>query len=63
MEKQKINVHFSGNLVDKSILEFLNKEFEITIIDITKNELQNLEINIQEKVKTIIENIPTTIPL
>lgn len=53
MEKQKINVHFSGNLVDKSILEFLNKEFEITIIDITKNELQNLEINIQEKVKTI----------
>lgn len=53
MKKKKINIHFSANLVDKKIVEFLSKEFEIIIVNITKEEIKNSILDVKSKLKTI----------
>lgn len=53
MKKKKINIHFSANLVDKKIVEFLSKKFEIIIVNITKEEIKNSILDVKSKLKTI----------
>lgn len=51
--KKKLNIHFSGNLVDENIVRFLKDEFEIEIINISANEINNPKQEILNTLKTI----------
>lgn len=51
--KKTLNVHFSANLVDDSIVKFLKQEFEINIINLSQNEINNPKKETVELLKTI----------
>lgn len=51
--KKTLNVHFSANLVDEAIVRFLKQEFEINIINLSKNEINNPKQETVDVLKTI----------
>lgn len=53
MKKQKLNVHFSANLIDTDIVRFLNQEFDIEIIKISQNEPNSPKNKLLETINTI----------
>lgn len=51
--KKTLNVHFSGNLIDDNVVRFLKQEFEINIINLSKNDINNPKKETVELLKTI----------
>jgi gamma-glutamyl-gamma-aminobutyrate hydrolase PuuD len=51
--KKTLNVHFSANLVDDSIVKFLKQEFDINIVNLPQNEINNPKKETVELLKTI----------
>lgn len=51
--KKTLNVHFSANLIDESIVRFLKQDFEINIINLSKNEINNSKQETVNVLKTI----------
>lgn len=51
--KKSLNVHFSANIIDNSIIKFLSKNFELNIINISEKELKNTNIELLEKIKSL----------
>jgi GMP synthase-like glutamine amidotransferase len=51
--KKTLNVHFSANLVDDSIVKFLKQEFDINIVNLSQNEITNPKKESVELLKTI----------
>lgn len=53
MEKIELNVHFSANLIDKKIVEFLSQQFKLNLIEIKLEEIRNSRLNLNDKIKNI----------
>lgn len=51
--KKPLNVHFSANIIDNSVIKFLSKDFELNIINISEKELKNPTTEILEKIKSL----------
>lgn len=52
MNKKKLNVYFSGNLVDTSIVKLLNQIFNVNVVTFSIKELNNLSV--EEAVKKLL---------
>jgi len=51
--KKPLNVHFSANIIDNSVIKFLSKDFELNIINISEKELKNPNTEILERIKSL----------
>ncbi len=51
--KKPLNVHFSANIIDNSVIKFLSKDFELNIINISEKELKNPTTELLERIKSL----------
>jgi putative glutamine amidotransferase len=51
--KKPLNVHFSANIIDDSVIRFLSKDFELNIVNISEKELKNPNPELTEKIKNL----------